>query len=366
MTRIVHTADVHFDTPFSARFDERQARLRRNEIKNTFSSIIRLAAEADLLLIAGDLFDAAYVREETLAFVRHKFDEIPQTEIFLAAGNHDPLSAGFYAALEDAHVHIFSDTLSYVDLAEKEVRVHGVSFAQKDAKGLLDQPLELHPSWCNLLVVHGDCTAGAQVYHPISLKKLAELGVDYAALGHIHRFSGIQRAGGVFYAYPGVPEGRGFDECGDCGVIAGEVARGVADLRFVPIAGRHFFQLEVPCTQAMGVQEIAEKIAEMALSLGGKEDFYRILLTGTRTPELKNINLWLAEIKDLLLHVQKRFTYLELEDHTRAEIPAELIRSHPLLRAYSECFDHPPKGEEALYALAREIGLQALMEKKND
>ena len=65
-------ADVHFDTPFSARFDERQARMRRNEMKNEFSALIRHAAAADLLLIAGDLFDSSYVREETLAFVRRR------------------------------------------------------------------------------------------------------------------------------------------------------------------------------------------------------------------------------------------------------------------------------------------------------
>lgn len=363
MPRILHMADVHFDTPFSARFDERQARMRRNEMKNEFSALIRHAAAADLLLIAGDLFDSSYVREETLAFVRRKFDEIPQTEIFITAGNHDPLSSGVYASLENVHVHVFPKELAYFDLPELETRVHGISFQEPHMETLGFTSLDLHPDWCNLLVLHGDITGGESMYRPIRMQELAALGADYIALGHIHKYSGVQRAGGSFYAYPGVWKGRGFDECGDSGVLAGMVSKGLAELSFQPTAGKRFFHLEVSCQPEQSVQELVEQIAEQALSMGGETDFYRVRLSGKRGANLWNRELWVQEIEDLLLQVQKHFAYLEIEDDTAVEIPESLIAANPLVRTFAECFEEPPEGEEELYAMAREIGLEALIEK---
>ncbi len=47
--------------------------------------------------------------------------------------------------------------------------------------------------------------------------------MDYVALGHIHAYSGARTAGRVPYAWPGCPEGRGYDECGEKGVIIADV-----------------------------------------------------------------------------------------------------------------------------------------------
>ena len=71
----------------------------------------------------------------------------------------------------------------------------------------------------------------------------------------------------------------------------------------------------------------------------------------------------MQEIEDLLLQVQKHFAYLEIEDDTAVEIPESLIAANPLVRTFAECFEEPPEGEEELYAMAREIGLEALIEK---
>ena len=49
-------------------------------------------------------------------------------------------------------------------------------------------------------------------YGPISPGDIAASRLDYLALGHIHQASGLQREGSTYWAYPGCPEGRGFDE----------------------------------------------------------------------------------------------------------------------------------------------------------
>ena len=77
-------------------------------------------------------------------------------------------------------------------------------------------------------------------YNQISESDIAKSNLDYLALGHIHTFSGVKKAGRTFYAYPGCIEGRGFDETGEKGFIAGTVYKGKCDLRFVPAGGRQY------------------------------------------------------------------------------------------------------------------------------
>ncbi|MEG1442313.1 MAG: metallophosphoesterase, partial [Oscillospiraceae bacterium] len=79
MPRIIHTGDIHFDTPFTSRLNRKDAELRRSEIKATFGKIISKANDADLLLIAGDLFDGGTVSADTINFLKRKFSEIPNT-----------------------------------------------------------------------------------------------------------------------------------------------------------------------------------------------------------------------------------------------------------------------------------------------
>ena len=70
----------------------------------------------------------------------------------------------------------------------------------------------------HLMALHGD-VEGKGRYGPIALEDIAASGLTYLALGHIHACSGLQKAGDTYWAYPGCPEGRGFDELGDKGVL---------------------------------------------------------------------------------------------------------------------------------------------------
>ena len=86
-------------------------------------------------------------------------------------------------------------------------------------------------------------------YDPVSEEELAASGLDYAAFGHVHAFSGLRRAGDCFYAWPGCPEGRGFDETGEKGVIIADVERGGVKLRFAPVCTRRYERLEVDASE---------------------------------------------------------------------------------------------------------------------
>ena len=57
-------------------------------------------------------------------------------------------------------------------------------------------------------------------------------------------------AGRTTFAYPGCPEGRGFDELGEKGFLFGEVGPDGADMAFVPFARRHYQILRADVTDA--------------------------------------------------------------------------------------------------------------------
>ena len=115
-------------------------------------------------------------------------------------------------------------------------------------------------------------------YGPISEEDIAASGLDYLALGHVHQYSGLRRAGETFWAYPGCPEGRGFDELGEKGVLWLEVEKGRTEAEFVPLCRRRYQILSVDLTGQ--ADPAAAVLAALPPQTG--EDIYRLLLTGER------------------------------------------------------------------------------------
>ena len=88
--KFIHIADVHW----GARPEREQTfgRIREQEIKETFQRVIDHAnkQQADLLLIAGDLFDQPPTQQE-LREVDYLLSRLNHTRTVLIAGNHDHL-----------------------------------------------------------------------------------------------------------------------------------------------------------------------------------------------------------------------------------------------------------------------------------
>ncbi|MFR1499373.1 MAG: metallophosphoesterase family protein, partial [Monoglobus pectinilyticus] len=91
MARILHMADMHFDSAFTSNLSINKSKLRRSEQREVFSRIIEMVKteQIDVMLISGDLFDSENVSEETINFMVRKFAEISEIPVLIAAGNHD-------------------------------------------------------------------------------------------------------------------------------------------------------------------------------------------------------------------------------------------------------------------------------------
>lgn len=248
MALLLHTADLHLGAP-CAGLPPEKALMRQGELLEALRRAVRLADErgAELLLLAGDLFDSPQPPPD-LARAAARILSGCRAEVFVAPGNHDYFApAGPYGQdLWGPNVHIFrTRTLQAVPLEELNATVYGAAFLSPSQT---ESPLKgfrcPQDGRTHLLVLHCDVNARDSQYCPVTGAELEEAGFHYAALGHVHQATVPPlRAGETVYAYSGCPEGRGFDELGERGVLLGQVTQEECRLEFVPTAARRYLEL---------------------------------------------------------------------------------------------------------------------------
>ena len=321
--KIVHAADFHLDSAFGALSAE-QARQRRRESRELLTRLCNYVNQngVDLVLLAGDLFDSDTTYRETLEALSEALGAM-QARVFIAPGNHDPYSAKSpYATLAwPENVHVFtSKTVERVELPELGCAVYGAAFtAPMQDESLLAGFRAPEDDFIHLMVLHG-----------------------------------VLREGQTTYAYSGCPEGRGFDELGEKGILTGTVERGKAELSFVPFARRRYEILNVDVTGRS-----AEDALRASLPDATVRDIYRIIFTGEtdeRGLDLKSIEEQFAP----------DFFHLELRDETRigedvwARAQEDSLRGL-FLRELRTKFDVASSDDErAKISLAARFGLAAL------
>ena len=306
MLRFLHAADFHLDSPFAAlRAD--QAAARRREQRQQLRELKELAKEADLVLLAGDLLDSVRAYGETREALEEFFRGLA-VPTFIAPGNHDSyIAQSPYARMElPENVHIFTHTRPEAyPLPELGCTVWGAAFRGERAEAPLRGFHVPEDGACHIMVLHGEVTEGPSKYAPISQGDIADSGLTYLALGHKHGYSGLQRAGKTWWAYPGCTMGRGFDETGDKGILLGALEGAGCTLEFRPLSGRRYRELEAQVTGA----ENLEQAVRAVLPDDCAGDILRLTLRGEweTKPRLEELREGLAD----------RCWSLTLRDETR-------------------------------------------------
>lgn len=349
---ILHAADFHLDSPFSGLTPERAAQ-RRKQQRKLLDDIAVLANEqkVDVVLLSGDLLDGENLYRETAQALVQALGKM-NCPVFVAAGNHDYLqhNSGYELVQWPENVHIFSEQVEKFSLPEKKIVVYGRSFAQPSMmySPLQGLQVEEDDSWLKLMCVHGDVGTNS-VYGPITPEEISKSGLDYLALGHVHRCSGLQRQGKTWWAYPGCPEGRGFDESGEKGVLILKAQPGQVLERFVPLAYHRYEHIKIDVSG----QDPLQAVLSM-LPANTAQDIYRLELTGSCE------SLDRAGLEHSL---QERFYGLTIIDHTK--LPQDLWSRREenslaglfLQKMWQKCEREP---ENECYQLAVRFGLAAL------
>lgn len=281
MLRFLHAGDFHLDSPFSE-LSPQQAAGAREQQRELLSHVQELALEkkVDLIFLTGDIFDGQQVYPETLETLQATLSAIP-AEVFISPGNHDPYSVKSpYARVSwPSNVHIFKeDRVTAVELPELGCTVYGSAFTESLR---LNSPLEglsVSEEGLQLGCFHGDLGKKLSRYGPISPEELGESGLHYVALGHVHARSELARAGKSFYAYPGCPQGRGFDETGEKGIYFGTIDEdGSVTLEFLPLCLWQYHSI----TADLG-GKAAKVVLKSLLPSEPSGDICRIFLRGER------------------------------------------------------------------------------------
>ena len=363
--KILHTADIHFDTPFSG-MTPKEALKSKEELKQVFEKIIKmtLGKEIDILLIAGDIFDNLSVNKTTLHFIKNCFETINKVKVFISPGNHDPFNEKSFYSIVDwpSNVHIFEGDMDSVVLENLNTVVWGVGFNASHVNKSLLKEVKRMDKYNNIMVIHGEITTtkDGNDYNPITEDDIARSNMDYIALGHRHKFSEVKKIGNTYYSYSGCPQGRGFDELGDKGVVSIELKDKFVESKFIRTSIRNYYEKEINIEGCFGYNEVKSKIINEIQSYDRKNNFYKIILKGELSEEF-TLN------EDLLWELLKdEFHFVKVIDKSEIKLDMnELIKGYSLKsifakKIYERLQSAETDEERELINLALKIGLQSI------
>ena len=367
MIKILHCADLHLDSPMSV-LDVSKAEARRRDLRAALTSLTLFIKSnaVDFLLIAGDLFDGAFVSRDTVALLCREFASIPDCRVIIAPGNHDPYTFSSYYRLTDfpENVYVFdSEEVKSFDFPEKNTTVYGWAFTSDALEACPLEDFEVASrERINLLVAHGELDGGESKYCPIPSKTLAACGFDYAALGHVHTHDGVIPLGDGYAAYSGCLEGRGFDECGVKGAVlavADKTDRLDFAAKFERFCKRYYEIARCDVSGATSNADVLDKLMTFIKDAHYGDDVaLRVYLKGSVASDFKLSTAFLTEQFPQLY----RF---EIVDETSPLADSESLSNDPTIRgAYYRSLEPMLSSKDAsereIAAMALRYGLAAL------
>lgn len=392
----VHAADLHLGSPFSGIIAGSELAAQRlvSASNRALDALVRLCNErrAAFLVLAGDVFDSTSVDVRTQYQLYSALSSLAHEGIpsFVSWGNHDPLGSWRATFNWPPEVHFFG-----ADVGWHEVRssgrtiavVGGVSYARPEVNDNLSlkfrRPPHPHgdhdPDRCLCVgVLH--CNVGVVPEHgnyaPCSLNDLAAAGIDYWALGHVHRHKvlagpgeGVAGASSFAAVYPGATQGRDITETGAHGCCVVHVSGGrVADIEFVPTDDLRWLNLTIDTGAMRGLDEIVSTVAascsaECAQSgLDAVAVRVRLFGRGGLHRELSRqgagqVERWLRESLEHEGRAAGRWWWLEsVQDATAPDIDrAALKRSGGLVAELIEAANRLSESAADLESLVRSI-----------
>lgn len=323
--RFVHTADNHLDAPVTS-LPPHKAEIRRDMRLASFSKIIDYTkANADMLLISGDLFDSPTPPKSVLSFCIREFEKLGDIPVFISLGNHDYLKTDFHFP---GNVHIFPE--HFESVTYKGCRITGASFSSPAASFSSSVP-HAEKGLQNILLLHGDILTQSE-YNPMNKDILLSYGYDYIALGHIHEYSKHHHI-----VYPGCHDGAGFDETGEKGFVFGSFADSLLALSFIPSSSLVYSKVQFDSSSYTSSADIAAAISEKF-----PDGIYKFTLTGTPaegfTPNISAIESYISQ----------NFFFAAVTDNTTAD---SSITDSMLYKLFSEYITSHAEGDVASIAL---------------
>ena len=347
--RFVHAADLHLDSPFRgirAAAPENVARTLYSATFDSYRNIVDLCISegVDALLVAGDIYDGA---DRSLRAQQAFIDGLRSLDSagirsFVCHGNHDPLD-GWEARLSyPESCHRFGPDFAAVPVfpdAPGRGLVYGISYPTRDVyHNLVARLGQVDAASFTIGLLHANVGGNTDhaFYAPCSLDDLAQSGIDYWALGHVHTCQ-VLRERAPTVVYPGNPQGRHPNEPGARGVYLVEVDEGGGiSLDFRATDTVRWEQASIDISAMETEQDLLDAIEDEMQSLldgaEGRSIVVRMTLNGRG--ELTRFLRQPGAVDDLLAGVNDRwadrlpFAWCErIQDETAVAIDRDALRS---------------------------------------
>jgi DNA repair exonuclease SbcCD nuclease subunit len=294
--RFLHSADLHLDTPFTARarYPEHVAAVLRDASLTAFERLVAaaLAHQVGFLVVAGDVYDGAERGVRAQLRFRDGLEQLSEAGIrsFVAHGNHDPVDEG-WSAIERFPdlVQIFppSAVASHAFEVEGEpVTVHGISYGvAKVTENLARRFRRPTAPGLHVGVLHANVghQPGHDPYSPCTVEDLVAVGMHYWALGHIHTRKVLHRD--PWIVYPGNLQGRSIKaaEGGPKGALLVEAEHGrIAEPTLLAFDVVRFASIEVDAS-GLEVDGLLDALAAAGEGARADADGRSVLLSARVT-----------------------------------------------------------------------------------
>ena len=324
--KFVHIADMHFDSPF-VNLSEKDIMgdLRRLEQRKVFKKIIEYIKENNIkyFFISGDLYEHKYIKQSTIDYINKLFEEIPETNIYIAPGNHDAYTKNSYYNKYNwsKNVKIFGPKVEKIETQDANIYGYGFDDFYCSDSGIENIELE-RTEKPNILIIHGNIdgsTIEDMQYNSMSKKMLEEKGFDYVALGHIHK-KDYNTEENQKIVYPGSTISLGFDELGEHGMIVGDVEKNKLETQFIKLDDKQFTKRELNVDNIYSKEELIEKINELEIE---ENNYVEIILIGNRNFEINKYDL----IKYILNN-----NIIKIKDNTKIAYNLEKLKNENTLK----------------------------------
>ncbi|MDR2799998.1 MAG: DNA repair exonuclease [Desulfovibrio sp.] len=372
--RYIHAADLHLDAPFLGVSRSLEApRLAGQLRKASFTALERLCdlcerEKPDFLVVAGDIYNQETYSIKAQLALRDACERLRLLSIpvFLAHGNHDPLSSRLTAVLWPENVIFFGPevTARSVEIEGEIVAlVHGISHEKagesRNLSRLFARDTKLDKCF-QLGVLHATVEGQSALrYAPCTLADLKESGLDAWALGHVHKHAVLSQR--PFIAYSGSVQGLHVNEPGSHGCLvitaSHDGVEWVCGHVFHPLAPVQWEEVECDLEHVESLDEAEARLAEALntaaaeAGIGCEALVARIVLRGrtgldallrqkTVLEDLSGRLQYLARgrpclwIKDMCCRTQAP----RERDLSRDDILGEVLRLAAALRADPESF----------------------------
>lgn len=277
--RYIHAADLHLDTPFQglsreAAQEGHLTRLLQNAAGTALERLIRLceAERPHFLILAGDIYNQEQRSVKAQLQLRDGCARLQRLGIpvFIAHGNHDPLSSRLTSVEWPDNVTVFGETVERRPVLRDGrvlALVHGVSHARRQESRNLAKNFsrdDTRDDAFQIGVLH--CAVEGQSSHeryaPCTLSDLLEARLDAWALGHIHERSVLQRV--PFIAYSGNTQGLHINEQGPRGCLSVTATRDGSGWtcreKFIPLSPVQWRQRILELDDVTSIDDVEQRL----------------------------------------------------------------------------------------------------------